>query len=384
MLISTLVALALSAPVAVAPDSTAISAARVTAGDHGKLPWFQGSFEELLAAAKKENKPVFIDFWADWCVWCKRLEKDTFTDDGVVDEMKDFLVAHVDVESATGKPVAQRYAVGPLPTLMFLNPDGTVRDVLLGYLKPKEFRVAVARIRRDQGTLNDLRRQVEAAPKDVDKRIALANKLKETGDLKSFEEQVAAVLATDPERKDPKVAKFAYDALMTRVEALWQQGKTDGLPAMIQAHLEQEKDPTVLFRGFATLASIHEELGRMAEQKGQKEVAAKHVAEARRATQEAWKHVPDDQLVRFGHQFARMLWQGRAEASAEDQALALEVARKLQDPAEEAKDLDALETVASIYFWNGKKDEAIAVLRKALVIDPNHEGISDRLKEFGG
>ncbi len=66
MLILSAALLALSAPAA--PAATLDAPAQVAAveGDHGKLPWFKGTFEELLAAAKKDNKPVFIDFWAEW------------------------------------------------------------------------------------------------------------------------------------------------------------------------------------------------------------------------------------------------------------------------------------------------------------------------------
>ena len=34
--------------------------------DHGKLPWFEGTYAELLAKAKEERKPIFLDFWTEW------------------------------------------------------------------------------------------------------------------------------------------------------------------------------------------------------------------------------------------------------------------------------------------------------------------------------
>ena len=36
------------------------------APDHGKLPWFEGTYAELLAKASAENRVVFLDFWTDW------------------------------------------------------------------------------------------------------------------------------------------------------------------------------------------------------------------------------------------------------------------------------------------------------------------------------
>ena len=37
----------------------------VIAEEHGKLPWFKGSFEEVLAEAKSKQKIVFIDLWRE-------------------------------------------------------------------------------------------------------------------------------------------------------------------------------------------------------------------------------------------------------------------------------------------------------------------------------
>ena len=34
--------------------------------DKGKLPWFEGSYEELLKEAEKQDRLIFLDFWADW------------------------------------------------------------------------------------------------------------------------------------------------------------------------------------------------------------------------------------------------------------------------------------------------------------------------------
>jgi hypothetical protein len=34
--------------------------------DHGKLPWYEGTYTELLAKAKAEKKIIFLDFWTEW------------------------------------------------------------------------------------------------------------------------------------------------------------------------------------------------------------------------------------------------------------------------------------------------------------------------------
>ena len=42
------------------------------------------TWDEAIAAAEKEPKKVFIDVYTDWCGWCKRMDKTTFSDPKVV------------------------------------------------------------------------------------------------------------------------------------------------------------------------------------------------------------------------------------------------------------------------------------------------------------
>jgi hypothetical protein len=64
MLITALAAV-LAAPVPPPPPTPAPSAC-VVAVDHGKLNWFEGSYEEALAKAAASKQLVFIDFWTSW------------------------------------------------------------------------------------------------------------------------------------------------------------------------------------------------------------------------------------------------------------------------------------------------------------------------------
>src|SRR5258705_280364 len=122
MLLTTLAVASLLSPPTPAPAAPPMiigtigtSRALVSAEDHGKINWFKGSFEEALAQAKASNKLVFIDFWTTWCGWCKRLNKDTFSDDTVVAELNDIICLSIDAESKTGKPIAERFHVKGVP-----------------------------------------------------------------------------------------------------------------------------------------------------------------------------------------------------------------------------------------------------------------------------
>ena len=42
------------------------------------IQFFKGTWNELLAEAKKQNKPIFVDVYTTWCRPCKVLDKDVF------------------------------------------------------------------------------------------------------------------------------------------------------------------------------------------------------------------------------------------------------------------------------------------------------------------
>jgi len=119
-----------------------------TEAEKNKVQW--SSYDDALVKARKENKFVMVDFFAQWCKWCKELDKTTYSDPKVAQALNaDFVPVKVDSESKdkvtyemrqiTMSELADKYKVASYPTVYFLDKDGNKAAVLNGYLAPDEF-----------------------------------------------------------------------------------------------------------------------------------------------------------------------------------------------------------------------------------------------------
>jgi thioredoxin-like negative regulator of GroEL len=119
--------------------------------DKATLKW-EKNFDEALKKAKASGKPVMIDFWAEWCGWCHRLDQTTYVDPRVLKLGQDFVVVKVDTEAGGRQTeVAERYDVANLPTILFVSPQGRVIQRVTGYQGPGRFPASMEKA-RDLGT----------------------------------------------------------------------------------------------------------------------------------------------------------------------------------------------------------------------------------------
>lgn len=82
--------------------------------------------DRRLAEAKAAGKPVMLDFYADWCVSCKEMEKFTFSDARVQARLKDVLLLKADVTGNTedDKALLKRFGLFGPPGILFWDRNG--------------------------------------------------------------------------------------------------------------------------------------------------------------------------------------------------------------------------------------------------------------------
>jgi thiol:disulfide interchange protein DsbD len=96
-----------------------------------------------IAAASAQGKPAMLDFYADWCVACKEMEKYTFSDAAVQQALSGAVLLQADVTANDDidKALLKHLGlIGP-PSILFFGPDGMERTNyrLVGFLNAEEF-----------------------------------------------------------------------------------------------------------------------------------------------------------------------------------------------------------------------------------------------------
>jgi len=105
---------------------------------------------ELEARVKAAGRPVMLDFYADWCVTCKEMERYTFTDRAVQARLAGTLLLQADVTANTedDRALLKRFRLFGPPGIVFFDAQGAeVRNVrVIGYQPATEFLKSLDRL----------------------------------------------------------------------------------------------------------------------------------------------------------------------------------------------------------------------------------------------
>ncbi|MFT7641069.1 MAG: thiol-disulfide isomerase/thioredoxin [Pirellulaceae bacterium] len=75
--------------------------------------------------SEQQKRPILLHFYADWCVPCRKLDRDVFPNNAVVKAISDnFIAVKVDIEKS--KPLAEHFQVSRIPADVIVTADGQV------------------------------------------------------------------------------------------------------------------------------------------------------------------------------------------------------------------------------------------------------------------
>lgn len=141
-LIGAIAGLGYVARVATDLPGTSIARERPSSAPRGHPP-----VDAALERARREGKPLLIEFHAAWCAPCRQLET-TFAEPAVRALLEKMIVLRIDTDRQA--EIAAAFGVLALPDLRLLHPDGTEARRFLGYVAPRDLCVALESVLEQQ------------------------------------------------------------------------------------------------------------------------------------------------------------------------------------------------------------------------------------------
>jgi thiol:disulfide interchange protein len=97
--------------------------------DQTKINWL--NYNTGMSKAENENKPVIIDFYADWCGPCNSMDAELYPDSRVIQKAKSFVM--IKVNGDYNRELMDQYNVESYPTIVFLDRNGNEIDRWVGW-----------------------------------------------------------------------------------------------------------------------------------------------------------------------------------------------------------------------------------------------------------
>jgi thiol:disulfide interchange protein DsbD len=110
-----------------------------------------GDLDQALAEAAADGRMAMLDFYADWCVDCKKMERYTFSEPAVSEALEGMLLIKADVTAndARDRELLNRFGIFGPPTIAFFDASGKELRAFrqVGFAPADAFRVHIQRFR---------------------------------------------------------------------------------------------------------------------------------------------------------------------------------------------------------------------------------------------
>lgn len=103
------------------------------------------AYAKGLQLAREQKRLLLVDFSAEWCGWCRKMDQDVYVNEQVLAALREFVCVKVDVDRDTRTAAA--FQIGSLPRTMVIAPGGRIAGDRLGYTPPGEFVTFLAEAR---------------------------------------------------------------------------------------------------------------------------------------------------------------------------------------------------------------------------------------------
>jgi thiol:disulfide interchange protein DsbD len=145
-------------------------------------PLWYTSVDEAREAARASGRQILVDLYADWCIWCDKLDQIVFSRETFRETVgARYVFLRVDVEQEEGEELQRRFRATNLPTTLLMTPDRIEIGRIQGFFPLDPFLDQIER--QEQGWRDfQARYEAEVAVDDRDTLVLLATNLYDRGD----------------------------------------------------------------------------------------------------------------------------------------------------------------------------------------------------------
>jgi thioredoxin-like negative regulator of GroEL len=164
------------------------------------ITWFK-DLDRASEAAKKTNRPMMIEFWADWCAPCKVMDKEVYSDQKLIAAISDRIVPvrlHFDLQ----QDLARRYNVPAIPYIVFTNSNGTELMHHRGILGANDLTAVIKALPADVSELNRLDRALQENKNQFEDLVAMGQALRAASFLQTSNEYYGRAAAQNEAKQD--------------------------------------------------------------------------------------------------------------------------------------------------------------------------------------
>ena len=167
-----------------------------------EIQFFQGTYNEVVRAAKEQNKVIMIDFFTDWCKWCVELDRNVYTNSAVSGFANENQINwKIDAEKGEGPELAKNFGVDGYPTIVFLNPYEKEIDRIVGYLPASKFLEFLQDIKANKNTMQELKNSLSKTPDNLEVNFKIGEKLFNYGQTDNCKQYFEKIIKADPDNK---------------------------------------------------------------------------------------------------------------------------------------------------------------------------------------